>query len=144
MPPAFSIISLGAGGFNLRQLGLGIGLEARQRLLRVGLAVALLDALGLFLQPRLALGLFARGRGAAAAAAGETRVDGRHPVNTCGGCLSRGHPPEVTPLYDVVEAAIQVLGRAGSRQVARRRFAMTISELGKYNAALVHVLEGVA
>jgi acetyl-CoA C-acetyltransferase len=91
-----------------------------------------------------ALGLFPRGRGAAAAAAGETRVDGRHPVNTCGGCLSRGHPPEVTPLYDVVEAAIQVLGRAGSRQVARRRFAMTISELGKYNAALVHVLEGVA
>ncbi len=91
-----------------------------------------------------ALGLFPRGQGAPAAAAGETRFDGRHPVNTCGGCLSRGHPPEVTPLYDVVESVMQVLGRAGERQVARRAFAMTICELGKYNAALVHVLEGAA
>lgn len=91
-----------------------------------------------------ALGLFPRGRGAPAAAAGETRFDGRHPVNTCGGCLSRGHPPEVTPLYDVVESVMQVLGRAGDRQVARHAFAMTICELGKYNAALVHVLEGAA
>lgn len=91
-----------------------------------------------------ALGLFPRGQGAPAAAAGETRFDGRHPVNTCGGCLSRGHPPEVTPLYDVVESVMQVLGRAGDRQVARPAFAMTICELGKYNAALVHVLEGAA
>ena len=88
-----------------------------------------------------ALGLFPKGQGAAAAAAGETRFDARHPVNTCGGCLSRGHPPEVTPLYDVVESVTQLLGRAGERQVARREFAMTICELGKYNAALVHILE---
>jgi acetyl-CoA acetyltransferase len=91
-----------------------------------------------------ALGLFARGRGAAAAAAGDTRFDARYPVNTCGGCLSRGHPPEVTPLYDVVEAVMQLHGRACGRQVKRREFAMTISELGKYNAALVHILEGKA
>ena len=91
-----------------------------------------------------ALGLFARGRGAAAAAAGDTRFDARYPVNTCGGCLSRGHPPEVTPLYDVVEAVMQLHGRASGRQVQRREFAMTISELGKYNAALVHILEGKA
>lgn len=91
-----------------------------------------------------ALGLFERGRGAAAAAAGDTRFDARYPVNTCGGCLSRGHPPEVTPLYDVVEAVTQLHGRASGRQVLRREFAMTISELGKYNAALVHILEGKA
>lgn len=89
-----------------------------------------------------ALGLFARGRGAAAAAAGDTRFDARYPVNTCGGCLSRGHPPEVTPLYDVVEAVMQLHGQATGRQIRRREFAMTISELGKYNAALVHILEG--
>ncbi len=91
-----------------------------------------------------ALGLFRRGQGASAAAAGETRFDGRYPVNTCGGCLSRGHPPEVTPLYDVVEAVTQLLDRAGERQTPRREFAMTICELGKYNAALVHILEGFA
>ena len=89
-----------------------------------------------------ALGLFEAGRGAQAAADGQTRFDGRHPVNPCGGCLSRGHPPEVTPLYDVVEAVEQLHGRATGRQTRRREFAMTISELGKYNAALVHILEG--
>ncbi|HYF61105.1 MAG TPA: thiolase family protein [Burkholderiaceae bacterium] len=89
-----------------------------------------------------ALGLFPRGRGALAAAAGETRVDGRRPVNTCGGALSRGHPPEVTPLYDVLEAVQQLTGEAGARQVRDARIALTASELGKYNAALVHVLEG--
>jgi acetyl-CoA acetyltransferase len=87
-----------------------------------------------------ALDLFPRGQGAAAAADGQTRFDGRFPVNTCGGCLSRGHPPEVTPLYDVVEAVMQLLGRAGDRQVASCEHAMTICELGKYNASLVHVL----
>lgn len=91
-----------------------------------------------------ALGLFPRGSGAPAAQAGETRFDGRRPVNTCGGCLSRGHPPEVTPLYDVLEAAMQTLGRAGERQVssAAGGLALSACELGKYNAALVHVLEG--
>jgi acetyl-CoA acetyltransferase len=91
-----------------------------------------------------ALGLFERGQGAAAAQAGETRFDGRHPVNTCGGCLSRGHPPEATPLYDIVEACQQSLGLAGERQVrGRPPLVMSVCELGKYNASLVHVLEGV-
>lgn len=89
-----------------------------------------------------ALGLFARGSGAIAAAAGATSIGGIHPVNTCGGCLSRGHPPEVSPLYDVVEACTQILGRAGRRQIEGARLAMCVSELGKYNAALVHILEG--
>jgi acetyl-CoA acetyltransferase len=88
------------------------------------------------------IGLFPPGQGAAAAAAGRTAFDGDRPVNTSGGLLSRGHPPEATPLYDVVEAIEQVLGRAGGRQVARARRAMTVSELGHYNAALAHVLEG--
>lgn len=91
-----------------------------------------------------ALGLFPRGRGARAAEAGQTRFDGIRPVNTCGGCLSRGHPPEVTPLYDVLEATMQVLGRAGDRQVPKAAGGLALSacELGKYNAALVHLLEG--
>ena len=90
-----------------------------------------------------ALGLFAPGRGADAARSGVTRFDGSSPINTCGGCLSRGHPPEVSPLYDVVEACMQLQGGAGERQVSRPEFALTASELGKYNAALVHVLQAV-
>ena len=89
-----------------------------------------------------AIGLFPRGRGWEAAADGRSAFDGARPVNTSGGHLSRGHPPEVTPLYDVVEACLQVLGRAGKRQVQAPGLAMTASELGNYNAAVVHILEG--
>ncbi len=89
-----------------------------------------------------AIGLFPRGRGWEAAADGRSAYDGTRPVNTSGGHLSRGHPPEVTPLYDVVEACLQVLGRAGKRQVRAPGLAMTASELGNYNAAVVHILEG--
>jgi acetyl-CoA C-acetyltransferase len=87
------------------------------------------------------LGLFPRGSGATAAADGATRFDGRRPVNTCGGALSRGHPPEVTPLYDVIEAIHQLTGAAGDRQVRDCGIALTMSELGKLNAAMVHILE---
>lgn len=91
-----------------------------------------------------AVGLFERGKGWAAAQDGVSAFDGKRPVNTSGGHLSRGHPPEATPLYDVVEACEQILGRAGKRQVANASLAMTASELGNYNAALVHILEGCA
>lgn len=90
------------------------------------------------------MGLFSRGKGWAAAADGRAAFDGARPVNTSGGHLSRGHPPEASPLYDVVEACIQVLGRAGPRQVRDARTAMVVSELGNYNAALVHILEAQA
>ena len=88
------------------------------------------------------MGLFPRGQGWAAAGDGRSAFDGARPVNTSGGHLSRGHPPEATPLYDVVEACLQVLGRAGERQVANGRLGMTVSELGNYNAAMAHILEG--
>lgn len=91
-----------------------------------------------------ALGLFEKGKGWRAAADGTTRSDGRVPINTSGGCLSRGHPPEVSPLYDIVELCEQLLGRAGGRQVPDARIGLTACELGKYNAALVHILEAAA
>jgi acetyl-CoA C-acetyltransferase len=37
----------------------------------------------------------------------------------------------------------QLRHRAGERQVADARLAVTSAELGNYNAALVHVLEAV-
>jgi len=88
-----------------------------------------------------ALGLAPRGRGAQAAVDGETRLGGRIPICTSGGLQSRGHPSYVTPLYSVFELAEQLRGRAGDRQVANARLAVTSCELGNYNAALVHVLE---
>jgi acetyl-CoA acetyltransferase len=85
-----------------------------------------------------AAGLVPRGRGAQAAAAGETSLGGRIPIATSGGMTSRGHPSYATPLAD------QLRGRAGARQVEGARLALLMNELGNYNAAMVHVLEAAA
>ncbi len=87
-----------------------------------------------------ALGVCAPGGGARAASAGETTVGGRIPVSPSGGLLSRGHPPMVTPLYNVVEAVQQLRGHAQGRQVEGARIGLTTAELGDYNAAVVHLL----
>ena len=85
--------------------------------------------------------LVPRGRGAQAAAAGETSLGGRIPIATSGGLTSRGHPSYATPLYNLVELCDQLRNRAGPRQVDGARLGLMMNELGNYNAALVHVLE---
>jgi acetyl-CoA C-acetyltransferase len=88
-----------------------------------------------------AAGLVERGRGAHAAVSGETSVGGRIPISTSGGLTSRGHPSYATPLYNVIELADQLRGRADGRQVANAELALLMNELGNYNAAMVHILE---
>ena len=91
-----------------------------------------------------AVGLVSRGQGARAALEGETRLGGRIPISTSGGLTSRGHPAYVTSLYNYVELAEQLRGRAGERQVSNACLGLATGELGNYNAALVHVLEAKA
>lgn len=86
-----------------------------------------------------ALGLCPEGQGAMWAERGETALGGSIPLCTSGGLLSRGHPPLVTPLYNVVEVVQQLRGEAAERQVRDAEVALTSAELGNYNAALVHV-----
>ena len=88
-----------------------------------------------------AIGLFERGKGYRAVIEGDTSLGGRIPVNTSGGCLSRGHPPQVTGLYGLLELREQLLGRARQRQVTGARLGLHTCELGNYNATLAHVLE---
>ena len=90
-----------------------------------------------------AIGLMPAGRGAHGAAEGETRLGGRIPISTSGGLTSRGHPAYVTSLYNYVELADQLRGRAGERQVQGARLGLATGELGNYNAALIHILEAV-
>jgi len=89
-----------------------------------------------------AIGFCEQGKGALDVVTGATSVGGRIPINTSGGCLSRGHPPSLTALYGMLELRQQLLGRCGERQVKDARLAMHCCELGNYNAALIHVLEG--
>jgi acetyl-CoA acetyltransferase len=71
-------------------------------------------------------------------------LGGRIPISTSGGLTSRGHPAYVTSLYNYVEMADQLRGRAGERQVKNARLGLVSGELGNYNAALIHVLEAMA
>ncbi|MEV0052486.1 thiolase family protein [Saccharopolyspora shandongensis] len=55
---------------------------------------------------------------------GQLRHDGRVPVNTGGGLISRGHPVGATGAAQIVELADQLRGRAGERQVANAHIAL--------------------
>lgn len=90
-----------------------------------------------------ALGFFGRGQGLRAATDGESALGGRLPINTSGGCQSRGHPARLTPLYNIVELFQQLTGQAGDRQVRGAQLALMSCELGNYNAALIHILEAM-
>jgi acetyl-CoA C-acetyltransferase len=87
------------------------------------------------------IGMFDRGEGYRALLQGDTSIGGRSPVNTSGGCLARGHPPQLTGLYGLLELREQLLGQAGERQVPGARLGLHTCELGNYNATLAHVLE---
>ena len=54
-------------------------------------------------------------------AEGETRLGGRLPVNTDGGCLACGEPIGASGLRQVYENVQQLRGRAEGRQVADAR-----------------------
>ena len=53
-------------------------------------------------------------------AEGVTRLDGRLPINTDGGCLACGEPIGASGLRQVYENVVQMRGAGGARQVPRR------------------------
>jgi acetyl-CoA acetyltransferase len=62
-------------------------------------------------------GLCAHGEQEALIQSGATRIDGRLPVNTDGGCLANGEPIGASGLRQVHEVVLQLRGEAGDRQV---------------------------
>jgi len=50
-------------------------------------------------------------------AEGRTRIDGKLPINTDGGCLACGEPIAASGLRQVYENTVQLRGRGGARQV---------------------------
>ena len=49
---------------------------------------------------------------------GETRIDGKLPVNTDGGCLANGEPIGASGLRQIHENVVQLRGEGEERQVA--------------------------
>jgi acetyl-CoA acetyltransferase len=64
------------------------------------------------------IGFCKEGEGGAFVAAGETLPGGRLPTNTHGGVLSYAHPGRPSGVFLVTEAARQLYGESGTRQVS--------------------------
>ncbi|MGH2979223.1 MAG: thiolase family protein [Solirubrobacterales bacterium] len=88
-----------------------------------------------------AMGLFGPGEAPAAVAAGETTLGGRIPINTSGGRLSLGHPPQATPLLELQEVCEQLAGEAGERQVEGAAVGLVQAEHGAMNGSAVAIVE---
>jgi acetyl-CoA C-acetyltransferase len=85
------------------------------------------------------VGFFAKGEGAKALAAGETRIGGSLPINPSGGLKARGHPVGATGVAQAVELVWQLRGEAGERQVkdAGTGFSLNFGGFGNNVVALV-------
>lgn len=87
-------------------------------------------------------GLVERGEAGAFVAAGHTWPGGRLPMTTNGGMLSQGHTGAGGGVAVLVEAARQLMGKAGDRQVPGARVALETATGGTYMDSHVTILAG--
>jgi acetyl-CoA acetyltransferase len=64
------------------------------------------------------------GQGGQFIASGATMLDGKIPINTSGGLVSKGHPIGATGVSMIYEVAVQLRGEAGQRQVKDARYGL--------------------
>lgn len=96
------------------------------------------------LQHLIALGLYDEPvQAGRAIESGETRRDGRTPVNVSGGALGMGLPLEAHGLYRIVELVLQLRGEAGERQLSRPKIAVAQSWRGVPTTSGAVVILGV-
>jgi acetyl-CoA C-acetyltransferase len=88
-----------------------------------------------------ACGFAERGQGPRLALEGEILPGGRIPVATRGGLKARGHPVGATGVYQIIEAAQQLLGIAGANQIPDARIAMTQNIGGSGSNIVTHILK---
>jgi acetyl-CoA C-acetyltransferase len=86
------------------------------------------------------LGLCPRGQAGAFVLNGGTWPGGSLPMTTNGGMLSQGHTGAGGGIAILVEAARQLMGKAGERQVPQARFAVETATGGTYVDAHVSIL----
>jgi len=90
-----------------------------------------------------AAGFAPAGQGWKLAADGSIGLTGQIPCATLGGSKARGNPGGATGVYQAVEAAIQLQGRAGSNQIAGAKIAMIQCLGGPAATAVTHILEKI-
>lgn len=87
-----------------------------------------------------AAGFADRGEGWKLAADGNIAREGRIPTATMGGLKARGYPGGAAGIYQAVEAALQLLGRAGKNQIPGATSALIQSVGGPGSTSISHVL----
>src|SRR5215216_5153462 len=90
-----------------------------------------------------AVGFVARGQGWKLAADGELGLKGKIPCATMGGMKARGFPGGAAGVYQAVEAAMQLQGRAGANQITNAQTALIQSLGGPASTAVSHVLQTI-
>ena len=90
-----------------------------------------------------AAGFAQAGQGWKLAADGSIGLTGQIPCATLGGSKARGNPGGATGVYQAVEAALQLQGRAGSNQIAGVKIAMIQCLGGPASTAVTHLLERI-
>ncbi|PYQ22027.1 MAG: thiolase domain-containing protein [Acidobacteria bacterium] len=88
-----------------------------------------------------ACGFAKRGEALRLAAEGCVAPGGCIPISTFGGLKARGHPVGASGTYQIVEAVLQLRGKAGANQVKGARRALAQSVGGHGSVAVTHVLE---
>ena len=88
-----------------------------------------------------ACGFAARGEALRLAENGSIAASGSIPLSTAGGLKARGHPVGASGTYQIVEASLQLRGRAGGNQLAKAHRALTQSVGGHGSVAVTHILE---
>jgi len=84
---------------------------------------------------------FARpGEGCKAIEDGVIEFDGRCPVNPSGGLIGGGHPVGTTGTRQLLDAYLQVAGRAGDYQVAGAKRVATLNIGGSATTNVVHII----
>jgi len=102
----------------------------------------LFDAYSIFAALSLeAAGFAAPGEGWKLAQNGYISISGSLPISTMGGLKARGNPVGATGVYQAVEAALQLQGRAGKNQISDVHRGMIQSLGGPASTAVTHILE---
>ncbi len=90
-----------------------------------------------------AVGFAIKGRGWKLAADGEIGLKGKIPCATMGGMKARGFAGGAAGVYQAVEAAIQLRGRAEANQIPNAKTALIQSLGGPASTAVSHILQRV-
>lgn len=89
------------------------------------------------------LGFFPIGTAGKAIAAGQGTYGGKLVINPSGGLKAKGHPVGATGVAQLIEATLQLQGRAGKRQIENAKLGLTQNMGGSGGTSVVHILEAV-